>query len=165
MPRRKQEYCDQCNAPMTRGQSIHGASVCTACYIHERNIQDQMTLGEVVEMCRERNVCVYCGEWAQDVEHVVPRDTGLPTWTVRACSECNGIAGATLFDGFVDKRNHIHDRLRKRHARLLALPEWDAEEIEEMGRGMQEYVRKSEFARRIVAGRVDFKVELLLGER
>lgn len=131
-------------------------SVCPACYFHERNLQDRLTFGAAVDICRDKQICVYCGESATDKEHVIPRASGLPTWVVPACSECNTIACASVHDGLLAKKRHIQSRLRKRHARSLRVPYWDEDELAELGDSLRGAVLAHQRCKSVVECRVSW---------
>lgn len=77
--------------------------------------------------------CMYCGEPANEREHVYPRTLfGEDTPKVWSCGECNRIAGAKLFDTIEEKRDYIHKQLVRRYSGLLSSPEWDIEELKEL---------------------------------
>jgi len=60
---------------------------------------------------------------------------------IPACNECNHIAGAKLFKSFGAKRKHIQKELRRKYAKLLAAPAWTENELNALGRELQERVR------------------------
>lgn len=83
--------------------------------------------------------CAYCGEPASHVEHVVPwavhaawPTMDLPCQLVPACAECNYIAKAHNFDSPIEKRRFIQERLRRRYASVLRMPDWNDEELSEL---------------------------------
>jgi len=50
---------------------------------------------------RDRWSCVYCGQAANQVDHVVPRNHGgsdLPNNLVAACAKCNNLKGSSCVD-------------------------------------------------------------------
>jgi 5-methylcytosine-specific restriction endonuclease McrA len=47
---------------------------------------------------RDKHICAYCGEAANQVDHVIPRHLGgsdLPTNLVASCSRCNSLKGTS----------------------------------------------------------------------
>ena len=113
-------------------------------------------MARAIEFLRQNGICAYCGEYGDEVEHVVPRWTGLPTYTLLACRECNGIAGGKLFKSFEARKGYIQAKLRKRYAKILRMPEWDETELKEMGYAMRVQIRAYEDARRIMERRVSW---------
>lgn len=86
---------------------------------------------------------MYCGEAASSRDHFVPRafkakiqDLG---WAkkgdivVPACRECNSTANDKVFGTLREKRAYVHDRYRKKYAKVLAMPRWSDEELAELG--------------------------------
>ena len=50
---------------------------------------------------RDRWSCVYCGQAANQVDHVIPRNHGgsdLPTNLVAACARCNNLKGSSCVE-------------------------------------------------------------------
>ena len=50
---------------------------------------------------RDRWSCVYCGQAANQVDHVIPRNHGgsdLPTNLVSACARCNNLKGSSCVE-------------------------------------------------------------------
>jgi hypothetical protein len=72
------------------------------------------------------------GEYANEIEHVYPRSTKLPTYVVPACKECNLLASDALFSTFEEKSIYIRNKLRKRYKKILSTPEWTSDEIKEL---------------------------------
>lgn len=61
-------------------------------------------------LARDKWTCVYCGEPATQVDHIVPRywdGTDHQDNLVAACQPCNQIATAHLFHSFRDKKAWI----------------------------------------------------------
>jgi 5-methylcytosine-specific restriction endonuclease McrA len=59
----------------------------------------KMTRRWVLE--RDRWSCVYCGEAANQVDHVIPKNNGgsdLPSNLVAACARCNNLKGTSCGD-------------------------------------------------------------------
>ena len=96
--------------------------------------------------------CYYCGDLATCDDHVYPvvalRSlyglTDLPPARlmviVPACQECNGVLGDEVFPSLISRKNYLKKRLRRRHKRLLALPTWHPQELNDLGPGLREYV-------------------------
>lgn len=100
--------------------------------------------------------CVYCGEIADTIDHVVPRhlleragEIGLDLseifrfrdWVLPACRECNGFIGSRVFKTLVERRACAHATIRRKYAAYLRIPDWDEEELAEMGRIAQHDIR------------------------
>lgn len=150
--------CEACGVRTLSPQIWDGEVVCPACYFHERNLSDRLTYRESIAICEDRRICVYCGEPADEREHVVPRCANFPTWIVPACGECNRAAGGMIFDGIVAKKRHIQKALARRYAKVLRTPEWDASELDEMGVTMRRAIADHLAAKRIVQGRVRWRL-------
>lgn len=154
--------CCACGIPqaMLFGLRSTDGSFCSSCAIGEMIVADRETLAEVVEFFRERYICAYCGERGDEVEHVIPRRTNLPTWTVIACHECNSLASGTLWATFAEKRDGIRARLRRKYRRLLQTPEWDDDELRTMGPTLRKRIRGSMVLRDVLLQRLAFDLEI-----
>jgi hypothetical protein len=126
------------------------ATVCVPCQVSELIRLERKTLKEVVDWIRDRGLCFYCGENATEIEHVIPQRLEYPTWTVMSCRECNSLAGGEAFVSALDKARYIRDRRERRYRDLLRMPEWDDEELQEMGPTMRRSIRTHQRARDIV---------------
>jgi hypothetical protein len=89
-------------------------------------------LDELVEQTRyvypdyESGVCVYCGETADTVDHLLPKP-----WTggtarkyvpvVPACRECNSTLGAIFLPDVQERRTEVHRRYRRKYRRALSM--------------------------------------------
>jgi 5-methylcytosine-specific restriction endonuclease McrA len=107
--------------------------------MERRRRRDVRMAGTYTRVNLEGNkVCVYCGsKYGATWDHVYPvssaatlRDLGIEVdqrlkIMVRACRQCNSIAGSNLFKSFDRKRAYIRDRLRHRYGytRLGNAPE------------------------------------------
>lgn len=99
--------------------------------------------------------CMYCGDPASEKEHVYPQSIFRNnTPIVWACQECNGIAGARVFESIEEKREFIKRELRKKYAFLFRVPEWDEEEIAELGIGMRSWVLSARRAKEWIVNRL-----------
>jgi hypothetical protein len=87
--------------------------------------------------------CIYCGLRATTIDHFVPLSVvhmlmaceGAVTgkFLIPSCGECNAIASDRLFPSVAAKRRFIHERLRKKYRKVLAMPDWRESEQEESG--------------------------------
>ena len=117
------------------------------------------------------NDCVYCGEKATELDHVMPLDVGSKLATtaeetidalgqglslVPSCSECNRIAGAEPFDLIRDKREYVQNKIRKKYAKYLNQVHWEDWEIDELGPNMKQEVTRSLKLKKITQLRITF---------
>jgi hypothetical protein len=120
-----------------------------------------------------QNICYYCGQRADSIDHVIPqyvirmmvslddkeitkkmlRRKALKVW---ACRECNCLASSSLQDSLQDRRDFVKNKLRKRYRRVLELPTWRDDEIEELGYNLQVFVRSSAKWREFVKQRIAY---------
>lgn len=94
------------------------------------------------------NICVYCGEPAECGDHLFPvaamqgrcKDNLPPSVllvVVPACTECNGIAHARVFNSLEEKRSYIQWRLRRKYNELSSWKDWSKEEFAELCPNLQ----------------------------
>lgn len=104
----------------------------------------------------ELTVCVYCGVASDSIDHVVPQHLlarageleldlsgimRMAQWTVPSCRECNAILGGRLYATLAERRKAAHDGLRRKYATYLRTPDWDEDELAEMGESMRQFIR------------------------
>jgi hypothetical protein len=93
-------------------------------------------------------VCVYCGVIAGTKDHLLPR-----TWTgdgqvrsnvvtVPACGDCNSSINDRYAPSVTERRELAHRTIRRKKKKVLAMPDWQKEDLAEMGRSMRDYIRK-----------------------
>lgn len=112
---------------------------------------------------RNLSFCLYCGDTATHRDHVFPVSVAAHIdWksertfyeyrrlliTVPSCSECNILAHNDLFGSFAEKRKAIHDRLRRKHKKLLSMPLWSEEELDDLSHSLRASVEGSQEALR-----------------
>jgi len=111
--------------------------------------------GQYKRKFRWSDRCVYCGETATTLDHVLPvavaATLDITRQAVRAelkqglslvpcCAECNGLAGARPFVWVKSKRAYIQGRIAKRYKRHDASVIWDEDELEELGPALRSTV-------------------------
>ena len=147
--------CAECGLPCR-------AEVCQVCLVRSFVHRDLMSYTEVIEELRERCMCAYCGEPADNKEHVIPRAyVGEHRFTVPSCWECNNLAGSRIFLTFTDKRDHVRRKLERKYKKLLKMPEWDRYELAEMDGNLRQALLDAEEARKLITVRLEFASEFL----
>ena len=118
-------------------------------------------------MRRPRNVsrpkngepCYYCGRQATQVDHVIPqsmlRQLAMSTepitmeiikhraLTVHSCGECNTLLSNIYLESLQAKKKYLKTKLRKRYKKVLEMPRWDQDEVEELGYNLRTFVQGS----------------------
>lgn len=118
---------------------------------------DKTALKDVIAICEASNSCFYCGERATQDEHVVAQVYDVETWTVRSCWECNALAGQEPFATITHKHEYIRDRRRLRYAKLLKMPEWTEDDLDEMGTNLRNTIIAYQRARDVVKTQIDWQ--------
>ena len=87
--------------------------------------------------------CIYCGMPSNAYDHVPPLSVvaSVPEsdqvhWKYKkypACRECNSILGASALFTLAERRKKLLDKYLWRLRRLLRIPVWDDEDMEEIG--------------------------------
>ena len=73
---------------------------------------------------------------------------------VPACRECNGLLGNYCLNTLRDRAEHLSAALEHKYRRLLCQPLWTDEEIDAMGRTMQQFIRARAAKRQIILDRL-----------
>lgn len=95
----------------------------------------------------ERMTCFYCGDIAVGKDHVFPVmfDPAGRKWegrdTVQACKECNSILSHVRPDSVEGRVIHLRDRLVSKYKLDQLLPEWDDDELEELGPALRQRIK------------------------
>jgi hypothetical protein len=117
--------------------------------------EDFMSSAREPEPEPDEKVCVYCGDWLQCRDHLTPvcydgARADLRGKTVPCCHECNGLAGPFVAFSIAEKAQYLVARYQRKYAWVLALPEWDVEEIDELTDLLREDVLRNQLRRRLV---------------
>jgi len=112
-----------------------------------------------VQKPKHGDPCYYCGKQATQIDHVIPqamlRTLALSTepitleniarrvLTVFSCRECNVLLSDTFTETLIEKKKILKARLKRRHKKLLEMPDWTSYEIEELGYNLKSYVQDS----------------------
>lgn len=106
-------------------------------------------------------ICYYCGDPATDKEHVIPRSlVGNNTPIVWACSECNGIAGARLFETIEEKREYIQGKLRHKYKALFGAVDWSDSEMKGMGYVLATEIKSHRSKQKWITNRINWSMSL-----
>ena len=105
--------------------------------------------------------CFYCGDLADTKDHVEPHACGSPSaakWlgrdTVSACRECNSLLGSAYPTDIVRRMTYLADRIVAKYKLHILVPEWDDDEIAELGPELRQFVRGKVYARQRASDRV-----------
>lgn len=78
---------------------------------------------------------------------------------VESCRECNDLLGATEIPTSIERLEAIKKILSKRYARLLALPAWTAEELNQLGDTLRGHIGPSSDVKKWIERRLDWSVD------
>jgi|6_EtaG_2_1085325.scaffolds.fasta_scaffold21368_5 hypothetical protein len=87
-----------------------------------------------------RYSCTYCGDAAEDLDHVIPHSYASytdkrsyeKTKVVPCCKKCNSLLGNKKYLAIGERASYLLDRYKIKVNKLLSLPEWTEEELEDM---------------------------------
>ena len=117
------------------------------------------------------DVCVYCGDPANTIDHVCPvwhvtrlfddladhlHSLRHGLLTVPCCRDCNGALGGFIAYCISEKRDELKRRLRRKYQRLLGEYDWQPEELEELGYSLRGYIEGQETKRDWIMSRLQF---------
>lgn len=96
-------------------------------------------------------ICVYCGELADTVDHLLPKGfTGeadrkrVPV--VPSCRECNSTLNDKYIPDVVDRREYVHSKYRTKYRRDLRAVQWGESDMAEFGPGIRLAIVRSQDA-------------------
>lgn len=151
--------CPECRAPMI---ARPGDTICPRCAWSAYSKAFIRTNKEMIEWFKDHSICFYCGELADEVEHVMPRHTKIRTFTVPSCGECNRFASGAVFMSVHDKMQYIRDRRAKKYRKLLTMPEWTEDELDDLTGNLKRHVRAVAAASEIVKSQLSWDVSEVL---
>jgi hypothetical protein len=106
-----------------------------------------------------RGICVYCGVLADTKDHLLPR-----TWTgeaarryvlvVPCCRGCNSLLSDRYVPSITERRKLVHESIKSRKRRVLAMPDWTQEQLSELGRTLRSVVDRGMHEKRLVEARL-----------
>ncbi len=70
--------------------------------------------------------------------------------TVCCCNLCNNLAGDYAAASVSEKASFIHDRYEKRFRKVLRLPRWTLEELQEMGHNLKRKIEANQELQRLL---------------
>ena len=86
--------------------------------------------------------CIYCGELATTDEHFPPSTLTPIGLILPACLECNCLASTHFATDFDERCQFVKERLRTKYSRILKTPDWDQDEIDNLGYSIKTTVKK-----------------------
>lgn len=109
--------------------------------------------------------CEYCGLVADTIDHVPPvsvRPTlieldlafKIPFVEVRCCKECNCLLGRKPLWTIKQRRDYIHNILKIRYAKYLAIPEWIEQDLNQLSPQLREFTIHGIAIREVVKQRL-----------
>lgn len=126
--------------------------------------------------------CVFCTAPATQLHHVFPiaaRSSYNPAkgakkpranvykggWTVPSCGECNRLLGAKVFEDPQHACRYVARQLKRKHARLLAMPEWEDWELSELKGSLKQSTLTALRRKRAVKARIAYAERIAKLER
>ena len=117
------------------------------------------------------DVCVYCGDPANSIDHVAPISYVASLqhdwerhrlklrhslYRVPACKDCNTRLSAFVGTCITEKRAELKRRLRRRYARLLGEYDWHDDDLAELGYTLSTTIKSQERLRERILARLSF---------
>jgi hypothetical protein len=100
------------------------------------------------------NWCVYCGMLAGTGDHFPPATLSLRGVILPSCQECNGFAGTLSGTDFDGRVKVVKAAISKRYKRVLNMPVWSADELDEVEYAMRRGIEAWQEERRIAQSRL-----------
>ena len=107
--------------------------------------------------------CTYCGEPSDTMDHVVPVSVNdvsreKAKWSrkhvVPCCRECNSLLGSLYLLTVWERAGYIETKLESRYKKILNTPEWDPEDLSELGYKLRKDIQEKLEAKRVTLCRV-----------
>ena len=114
--------------------------------------------------------CYYCGDSADTLDHTIPvsfystRPTrkGMkskytdPVPVVDCCVECNKTLSNTLIIDVRGRASLIKEKYLKKYQKILNLPRWDEEDIDELGKTLRSVIIRDQILQESLKERLDY---------
>lgn len=110
--------------------------------------------------------CFYCGAPADTLDHQPPisRVSDYRALALEherfvkalACRECNGLLGNELHGTLLEREEDLKARLRKKYRRYAELPDWNEDQLDDMGPRMRAEIRRSMRLKQAIVDRLTF---------
>lgn len=109
--------------------------------------------------------CYYCGCPSTSIDHVPPQNSRreiflqnlqskYPFSEVRSCRECNSLLGARGLWTLPSRKKFIRRTLRLRYKKLLKMPDWEPEQLDELGETLRSQVQAGIIMKKILLARL-----------
>lgn len=104
--------------------------------------------------------CVYCGDWFQCRDHVIPvsyssvyRTFNIKE-TVPCCNTCNLLAGDSVHFSVSSKAEFLIKRYERKFKKVLSLPHWTQEEMDELDYSLAHFVLTRQHLRALIRAKL-----------
>lgn len=104
--------------------------------------------------------CVYCGDWFECRDHVIPRAfmrvyrDYRRAETVHCCALCNQLAGDYVAYSVGEKAVYLIDRYERKYRKWLELPVWTKPEVYELRFTLKKRIATNEAFRRLIVAKL-----------
>jgi hypothetical protein len=104
--------------------------------------------------------CVYCGDWFECRDHLVPRSfmrvyrDYRKSETVHCCALCNQLAGDYVAYSVGEKAVYLIDRYERKFKKWLELPAWHRTEVNELRFTLKRRIAINEAFRRLITAKL-----------
>tara|TARA_Y100000590_G_C15537996_1_gene945807 strand:- start:41 stop:661 length:621 start_codon:yes stop_codon:yes gene_type:complete len=114
---------------------------------------------------RKRFICFYCGLPADTVDHVPPLNCvlnlraeyeNLNYLRVPSCGECNRLGSDEPHIEPFERKDFIQAKIREKYKKYLKAPDWEEEEIEEMGFSLRGSIEAMMALKYLIAYRITY---------
>ena len=111
-------------------------------------------------------ICTYCKEPADTLDHIIPHTytsknskqarTYNKDEVVPCCRECNTLLGDKLYLTIGERASYLYTTYIKKYKKLISMPKWDEDDIEELNNTLKKYVTASLKEKEKVEIRIDY---------
>lgn len=103
--------------------------------------------------------CYYCGDIAETLDHVPPiscADLRENHILIPCCRDCNVRLGNVFLIEIEDRCKYICKSLKRKHKKVLNMPDWTDEELDELGYNLRcEVINRLE-QKKFIERRIEF---------
>ena len=137
--------------------------------VGQRELNNVKVLMRMFNFTGEGEPCAYCGVYATEREHVIPKSWihqmmlnysgGIPVKIpneiiVKSCRECNAFASSKVFSSFSKKKEYIKNKVEQKYKKYLRGGLWNDEELAELSGTLLTYIYACNEVKKLVLRRL-----------
>lgn len=95
----------------------------------------------------DRYICVYCGENAESLDHIIPQNykgyynrSYNQKYVVPSCQECNSTLSDKFLHTISERTNYLWNKYNKKYKKHISWKKWEKEDLKELGYNLKSMI-------------------------